>query len=153
MYEPLIDALVQKTAGLVADLATMGPTTSRLAHLPDLFFEAIADRLIDKHDKSRRVVAEALGLSVRALQRRLADRPSSSERGGTIEARLYDLLSAEGPLTRTEIEQRLAREDPEILRSILRDLDRSGVLLSGGRGGRRIFQVNPRLPVAEQPAA
>lgn len=143
MTAPLIDAIVRKTARLIAGLAIEGPTLAPLAHLPDLFFESLVTELGESHDLPRRVVADSIGLSVRALQGRLKHPPSRARRGDSLATAVYGHLNAHGPTTRGELEKRFARDDINLLRSVLRRMVDDNVLLSGGRGYRATYQINP----------
>jgi len=66
----LIDALVQQTTVLIAQLSTAAGFRSPLSHVADQVFLSLAQE-IERQGVSRKVVADMFGLALRTYQRKV----------------------------------------------------------------------------------
>lgn len=145
----LIDALVRRTADLVADLAIEGATNHSLGHINDLFFQAMDARLRSTHGKPQRVIADIFRLPLRTLQHRLQTAADNlTVRDRTVWRAIYGHIQAQGPLDRSAIECRFVGERPHLIRSILNNMVSAGVVFAAGRGAKTLYQVNQRVRFA-----
>lgn len=142
----LIDAIVRKTALLVADLAVRDPVPASLMHVTDLFFTAINEHLRSKHERPQRVIADLFGLPIRTYQHRVTVlSQSASLRGITVWEAIYRFVRAEEQVSRAEIGQRFHQENPELVGSILNEMVRSKLLFCAGRGSTAVYLANQRV--------
>lgn len=142
----LIDAIVQKTMVLVAQLATSDGARAPLAHIADqVFLELIAE--LENQGVRKKVVADMFGLALRSYQKRVQRLAESrSVPGASLwEAILAHLQPRPGQtyhvVTRSEIMQRFKHDDEASVRGILRDLVESGLVFeTGGASGTTIYR-------------
>src|SRR5262245_46477549 len=66
----LIDAIVQQTTALIAQLSTAAGIRAPLAHVADQVFVDLA-REIERQGVGRKVVADMFGLALRSYQRKV----------------------------------------------------------------------------------
>ena len=128
----LIDAIVHQTTVLIAQLSTASGIRAPLAHVADQVFLELS-REIEAQGVSRKVAADMFGLAIRTYQKkvqRVTESVNANER--TLWQLVLEHLQAHGALSRRELFDRFAREDPIVLGSLLTDLVSSG-LVSGGR--------------------
>lgn len=139
----LIDALTRETARLVATVATTGDSAASVGHLPDLLYTTLAEELVRLSDRSARVIADQFNTRARTLKGALARRRRvAAFRQQTLQHTVVRFIAERVGQSKTvslvEIERRFAREDGRVLRAIIEDLMRSGVLRRVGSGvGRR----------------
>jgi len=137
----LIDAIVQQTTVLVAQLSTAAGSRSPLAHVVDEVFLSLAQE-IERQGVSKKVVADMFGLALRSYQRKVQRlEESRSVRGRTLWEAVLDYTSERAPLRRESILERFRNDDEAAVIAVLADLVASGLLYSSGRGDATVYGV------------
>jgi hypothetical protein len=130
----LIDSIVRQTTILVAQLATTGGVRAPLATVANQVFLDLADELAQQ-GVSRTISADMFGLALRTYLRKVKRlRESSTDAGRSLWEAVLDYLGEGRLVTRAEVLQRFHRDDAEAVRSVLRDLSESGLVLRLGTG-------------------
>lgn len=130
----LIDAIIRKTLGLVAHLATTGGQRAKLAGLADQVFLELSAEL-EAQGLSQKVIADMFGLAVRSYQRkrrRLLE--SKTLEGRSLWASVLDLIHQRPRITRWEVMQTFLRDDTTMVGSVLADLVASCLVYQAGYG-------------------
>lgn len=137
----VIDPILGALAGLVARLATQGNARTLVADLPDRFFFHLATAL-ESQGLSKKIVADMCGLALRSYQKRMQRLAESrTDAGRTLWEAVFTFLNERGVVTRSEIERRFARDDPQTLGSVLHDLVESGLVFRAGSGATAIHRA------------
>jgi hypothetical protein len=137
----LIDAIVQQTTILVAQLSTSAGLRSPLAHVVDEVFLSLAQE-IERQGVSRKAVADMFGLALRSYQRKVQRlEESGSIRWRTLWEAVLDHVSDHAPITRQAVLERFRSDDGPGIAAVLTDLVASGFLYSSGRGDATVFGV------------
>lgn len=143
----LIDAIVRQTTVMIAQLATSGGNRAHLAHTANQVFLDLVGALREQGVGSK-VIADMFGMALRTYHQRVQRLGESrTERGQTLWEAVFDYLQKHGPVSRSEVLRRFARDDEMVLRSLLKDLVGSGLVYRTGRGD------HVRYHVAEPPTA
>ena len=145
----LIDALVQQTTILIAQLATAAGIRAPLAHVADQVFLHLS-REIESQGVRRKVAADMFGLALRSYQkkvRRLLESESAPDR--TLWEAVATFVAERGEVSRPEVLDAFRRDDPMTVAAILNDLARSGLVEAKGRGDDARFRS---VDVARLPA-
>jgi hypothetical protein len=137
----LIDGLVRQTTVLIAELATSGGVRAPLAHVANQVFLDLAAEL-ERQGVSRKVSADMFGLALRSYQRKIARlRESSTERGRSLWAAVYDFLAGREVTTRSEVLRHFRPDGEELVGSVLHDLAENGFVFASGRGAGTAYRV------------
>ncbi|MFO0749112.1 MAG: hypothetical protein U1F43_26135 [Myxococcota bacterium] len=137
----LIDALVRETAGLIADLATVGGSRTLVADVPDRMFHALAAAL-EARGLSKKLVADMCGLALRGYQKRMQRLAESATVGGrTLWEAVLAFLHERDVVPRADLEARFQRDDPETLGSVLHDLVEGGLVFKTGSGASAAYRA------------
>ena len=137
----LIDAIVQQTTVLIAQLSTAAGIRAPLAHIADQVFLELA-REIERQGVSRKVAADMFGLALRGYQKRVQRVSESvSVRDRTLWEAIYDFICAEERVTRKRIGERFAKDSAEHVAAVLNDLVSSGLVFATGRGRNALYRV------------
>ena len=138
----LIDSIVRQTTILIAQLSTSAGLRAPLAHIADQVFLELS-REIEAQGVSRAVAADMFGMALRGYQRKVQRlRESLTVQGFTLwEAVLEHVRRHEGS-TLGELLARFEPDGEEHLRSVLRDLQRSGLLYATGRGMSTVYGLS-----------
>jgi len=137
----LIDAIVQQTTVLIAQLSTAAGIRAPLARLADQVFLELS-REIEAQGISRKVAADMFGLAIRTYQKKVQRlTESASEPNSTLWQAVLDHMSATESQTRRELLARFRRDDPVVVGSVLSDLVTSGLLYRSGSGDSAIFRI------------
>jgi hypothetical protein len=140
----LIDSIVRQTTVLIAQLATAGGVRAPLAHIANQVFRELA-RELDAQGVSRKVSADMFGMALRSYLRRIAGlNESSTERGRTLWEAVLAYLGQGDLRSRAEILGRFARDDQDLVRSVLHDLTESGLAFSSGSGPDQVYRATTR---------
>ena len=140
----LIDAIVQQTTTLIAQLSTAAGIRAPLAHVADQVFVDLA-REIERQGVGRKVVADMFGLALRTYQRKVQRlTESASVRGRTLWSAVYAFISRRGSVDRAEIAEHFVRDPEEHVAAVLNDLVSSGLVYATGRGIRSVYRVVPQ---------
>lgn len=143
----LIDAVVRQTTVMIAQLATTGGNRAHLAHTANQVFLDLVAALREQGLGSK-VIADMFGMALRTYHQRVQRLGESrTERGRTLWEAVFDYLQSNGPVSRTDVLRRFARDDEVVLRSLLKDLVGSGLVYRTGRGDQVRYHVaEPQLP-------
>jgi hypothetical protein len=133
----LIDAIVQQTTVLIAQLSTAAGVRAPLSHIADQVFVELA-REIEAQGVRRKVVADMFGLALRSYQLKVQRLLDNERPAPSIWQDVYAELSA-GARTKQELSSALRPADPKDVASVLRDLVGSGLSYSSGRGASTVY--------------
>ncbi len=130
----IIDAVVQQTTILIAELATAAGVRAPLSHVANQVFLELA-HAIEAQGVPRKVAADMFGLALRSYQlkvQRLEE--SATDRDRSLWEAVYAFVG-EGTLhSRAEILTRFRHDDGASVRSILNDLVETGLVFQTGSG-------------------
>jgi hypothetical protein len=137
----LIDAIVQQTTVLIAQLSTAAGVRSPLSHVADQVFLSLAQE-IEAQGVSRKVVADMFGLALRTYQRKVQRlEESASATGRTLWEAILEFVAERGPVRREEIFERFRNDEEVAVIAVLTDLASTGLVYSSGRGDGTIYGV------------
>ena len=137
----LIHAIVRQTTILIAQLATTGGARAPLAQFANRVFLDLVDEL-ERQGVSKKVAADMFGLSLRTYRRKIQrTTESATERGRSLWEAVLDFVKAKGPVSRKDVLQRFSHDDEAQVRSVLRDLCESELVLSDGSGPATTFRA------------
>jgi hypothetical protein len=144
----LIDSIVRQTTVLVAALATASGQRAQLAHVANLVFADLV-RELREQGLGNKVIADMFGLALRTYRRKVARLSASrTEQGQSLWDAVLRHIQQNGPVLRTAILRRFARDDEAVVRSILLDLVESGLVERRGSDEQTSFE-----PVSIEPTA
>jgi hypothetical protein len=137
----LIDAILQQSTVLVAQIATSGGLRAPLAHIANEVFLDLA-RALEAQGVSRKVGADMFGMALRAYIRKVQRlEESTTDQGRSLWNAVYQFLQESGLVTRDEVVRRFPRDDEIVVRSMLRDLTDSGLVFVTGTGAETSYRV------------
>ncbi len=129
----LIDAIVQQTTVLIAQLSTAAGIRAPLAHVADQVFLDLA-RAIEAQGVGRKVVADMFGLAIRTYQKKMQRlTESQTDVGMTLWSAMLHFLQ-DASVTRERLLQRFEHDPEREVLAVLNDLISSGFVYSTGRG-------------------
>jgi hypothetical protein len=137
----LVDAIVQQTTVLIAQLATNAGVRAPLAHLADQVFLSLS-REIEAQGVGRKVAADMFGLALRGYQKktRRAAASASIQDKTLFEAILQHVESEQGA-SREALLRRFRRDNEREVIGVVNDLVQSGLLYATGSGGATLYGV------------
>jgi hypothetical protein len=137
----LIDAVVRQSMVLIATLATASGHRASLANLANQIFADLVEELREQ-GLGNRVIADMFGMALRTYQAKMARLAGSETDSGRFlwEAVLTHVTDV-GPVLRSGVLERFARDDERDIRGVLRDLVDSGLLVQDGRGAAASYRV------------
>jgi hypothetical protein len=137
----LIHAIVRQTTILIAQLATTGGARAPLAQFANrVFLDLVAE--LERQGVSKKVAADMFGLSLRTYRRKIQrTTESATERGRSLWEAVLDFVKAKGPVKRREVLERFSHDDEGQVRSVLRDLCESELVLASGSGLQTEFRA------------
>lgn len=137
----LIDAMVQQTTVLIAQLSTAAGIRAPLAHVADQVFVELA-RELEAQGVGRKVVADMFGLALRGYQKRVQRLTESTTfRERTLWEAVLEYVRGKEHVTRREVVDHFAKDDEDALGSVLHDLVTSGLVYSSGQGRSTVYQA------------
>jgi hypothetical protein len=137
----LIDSIVRQTTVLIAQLATAGGVRAPLASVANQVFLELSEEL-NAQGVSRKVSADMFGLALRTYLRKIQRlRESTTDGGRSLWEAVLEFLGEGKLVTRTEVLRRFHRDDPELVRGVLRDLSESGLVLRVGTGASTAYRA------------
>jgi predicted transcriptional regulator len=137
----LIDAIMRQTMVLIAQLATVGGSRAPLSHLANQVFVDLA-RELNAQGVSRKVSADMFGMALRAYIRKLHRLDeSSTERGQSLWQAVLTFIAAKPIVSRGEVQLRFHRDEPAVVRGILRDLAETGLVFASGTGDHTVYRA------------
>ena len=136
----LIDAIVQQTMVLIAQLATTGGARAPLVNVADQVFANLTTEL-QNQGVTKKVIADMFGMALRTYHRRVQEtRESRSEVGRTVWEAVLDYIRESAPVSAGTVLSRFSRDDREVVSGVLNDLANSGLAFRTGRGDRAIYR-------------
>ena len=137
----LIDALVRQTTVLLATLATSAGHRMPLARVANQVFADLVAEL-KAQGLGNKVIADMFGMALRTYHYRMARlTESATDRGQSLWEAVLRHIQQGGTVLRADVMRRFARDDAEVVRSVLRDLVDSRVLYRTGRGDQAAYRV------------
>lgn len=137
----LIDAIVQQTMVLIAQLATAAGGRAPLSHVANQVFLSLVGEL-DRQGVSRKVASDMFGVALRTYQKktqRLSE--SATERGRSLWEAMLEFLRDRPVTSRSAVLQRFRHDEESVVRGILRDLVASGLLFQTGSGNSTAYRA------------
>jgi hypothetical protein len=139
--ELLIHAIVRQTTILIAQLATSGGGRAPLAQVANQVFLDLV-RELDRQGVSRKVSADMFGVGLRTYRRKIQRlSESSTERGRSLWEVVLEYVRSQGPVTRNDVLLRFSRDDEAQVRSVLRDLCETELVVSSGSGAGATYRA------------
>ncbi len=137
----LIDAILQQSTVLVAQLATSGGLRAPLAHIANEVFLDVA-RGLEAQGVSRKVSADMFGMALRAYVRKVQRlEESTTDQGRSLWNAVYRFLQESGVVSRDDVVRRFSRDDEVVIRGMLRDLTESGLVFVTGSGAQTSYRA------------
>jgi hypothetical protein len=137
----LIDSIVRQTTVLIAQLATAGGVRAPLAHMASQMFLELT-RALHEQGVSRKVSADMFGMAFRAYLRKIQRlNESGSLRGRSLWEAVLAFIAERSVVTRQELLDRFARDEPLLVRGVLHDLTESGVVFCSGTGPMAVYRA------------
>jgi len=124
----LIHAIVRQTTVLIAALATASGQRAQLASVANLVFADLV-RELREQGLANKVIADMFGMALRTYQRKLARLSTShTVQGRSLWEAVLGHIQEHGPVLRSELFRRFARDDEATLRAVVLDLAESGLV-------------------------
>jgi len=129
----LIDEVIKSLSQLIAQLATASEERAPLRASGDRFFVQLNRALLDA-GLTKNVVADMFGLTPRTYHRRVRALLDSAPERHSVWLSVLDFISANSPVNQARVLARFGSEDDQIVRSVINDLARSGLIARDGYG-------------------
>ena len=129
----LIDEVIKALSQLIAQLATASQERAPLRASGDRFFVQLNRALLDT-GLTKNVVADMFGLTPRTYHRRVRALLDSEPERHSVWLSVLDFVSASAPVSQARVLARFGAEDDQIVRSVINDLARSGLIARDGYG-------------------
>src|SRR5689334_15018298 len=137
----LIDSIVRQTTVLIATLATATGNRPSLAHIANQVLANLAAEL-KAQGIGNKVIADTFGMALRTYHDRVARLSESrSDSGRSLWDAVYAYLEQHQNRLRAEVLQRFSRDDQAMVRGVLRDLVRSGLVFQSGQGDHTQYRA------------
>lgn len=137
----LIDAIVQQTTVLIAQLSTNAGVRAPLAHLADQVFLSLS-REIEAQGVKRKVAADMFGLALRSYQKKTRRASSSATRQGkTLFEAILEYVESKGGCSRETLIHRFRNDNEREVIGVVHDLVQSGLLYSTGSGASTLYGI------------
>jgi len=137
----LIGAIVQQTTVFVAQISTAAGVRAPLAGVADQVFLSLA-REIEAQGVGRKVVADMFGLAIRTYQKKVQRlTESQTAEGRTLWEAVLEFVRQNGPVSRTRLLQRFARDPEREVTAVLNDLVTTGLAYASGRGDASVYRA------------
>jgi len=137
----LIDSIVRQTTVLIAQLATAGGVRAPLAHMANQVFLELT-RALHEQGVSRKVSADMFGMAFRAYLRKIQRlTESSTYRGHSLWEAVLSYIGERPVVSRHELLERFARDEPLLVRGVLHDLTESGLVFCSGSGPTAVYRA------------
>ena len=139
----LIDAIVQQTTLLIAQLATSAGIRAPLANIADQVFLDLSNE-IEQQGVRREVVADMFGLALRTYQKKVNRlRESVTETEQTLWQSVLSYVREQNGVTRRQVLEAYKRDEERHVVAVLNDLVASGLLYATGRGQHAAYGPTP----------
>jgi hypothetical protein len=137
----LVDAIVQQTTVLIAQLSTNAGVRAPLAHLADQVFLSLS-REIEAQGVKRKVVADMFGMALRGYQKKTQRAAASaSQQGKTLFEAILDFVESSRGCSRDVLLHRFRHDNEREVVGVVNDLVESGLLYSTGSGASVLYGV------------
>jgi hypothetical protein len=137
----LIDSVVRQTTVLLASLATAQGNRASLARVANEVLASLVAEL-KAQGVGNKVIADMFGMALRTYYDRVARLgESQSEAGRSLWDAVLAHVQARGPVLRADVLQRFARDDEGMVKGVLRDLVRSGLVSESGQGDAGVYRA------------
>jgi hypothetical protein len=137
----LIDSIVRQTTVLIATLATATGNRASLAHVANQVLSNLAAEL-KSQGIGNKVIADMFGMALRTYHDKVARlAESKSESGRSLWDAVLGHLEQHQVLLRADLLTHFSRDDAAVVRSVLRDLVRSGLVFRSGHGDHTSFRA------------
>jgi len=134
---------MRQTTVLVAQLTVSAGIRAPMAHLADEVFFRLSEELT-KQGVPQKVIADMFGFALRSYQRKVARlRQGSTDESTTLWEGVLAHIEDNEACTRADIVRHFSRDDPNSVRSVLRDLAQSGLVQEVGRTSEATFRSTP----------
>jgi hypothetical protein len=137
----LIHAVVQQTMVFIAQLATAGGVRAPLASLANQILLNLTTELQNQGVR-KNVIADMFGMTLRTYHRRVHElAQSESVEGRSLWEAVFEHVQKSEPISAGQVYHRFARDDREVVASVLNDLVDSGICYRSGRGSFAVYRV------------
>ncbi len=137
----LVDAIVQQTTVLIAQLSTNAGVRAPLAHLADQVFLSLS-REIEAQGVKRKVVADMFGMALRGYQKKTQRAAASvSQQGKTLFEAILDFVETSRGCSREALLHRFRHDNEREVAGVLNDLVENGLLYTTGTGPSALYGV------------
>ncbi len=137
----LVDAIVQQTTVLIAQLSTNAGVRAPLAHLADQVFLSLT-REIEAQGVKRKVVADMFGMALRGYQKKTQRAAASaSQQGKTLFEAILDYVESSRGCSREALLHRFRHDNEREVLGVVNDLVESGLLYTTGSGASTLYGV------------
>jgi hypothetical protein len=135
----LIAAVVRQTTVLLAQIATTAGARAPLADVADRVFLELVHEL-ESQGVTRKVAADMFGLALRSYQKKVQRLSlSATDSGVSLWEAVLNYVRNNGRLQRSQILHRFRRDDDALVRSVLADLARTGLIHQEGRTEEAVY--------------
>ena len=149
----VIDAVVQQTTILVAQLATAKGIRAPLSHVADQVFMELANS-IEAQGVPRKVAADMFGMALRSYQLKVQRlQAAAGERDRSLWEAIYDYIAVYDVVPRVKVLAAFSDDDGLAVRSILQDLVDTGLVFQTGSGRSRSYRAASVEEVADMAVA
>lgn len=137
----LVDAIVQQTTVLIAQLATHAGVRAPLSHLADQVFLSLS-RELEAQGVSRKVAADMFGLALRGYQKKTRRaEASASVVGKTLLEAVLEFVDGEGGVSRSALLRRFRHDNEREVIGVINELVHGGLLYCTGMGSSTLYGV------------
>lgn len=137
----LIDAIVQQTTVLIAQLSTAAGVRAPLSHVADQVFLELS-RELEAQGLGRKVVADMFGMALRGYQKRVQRLTESvTFRDRTLWEVVLEYAREHEHVTRRQLLARFSRDSEGAVAAVLHDLVASGLLYASGQGQATLYRA------------
>jgi hypothetical protein len=137
----LIDAVVRQTTVLIAALATAAGHRAPLAGVANQVFADLVKEL-KQQGLGNKVIADMFGLALRTYHSRVARLSESrSVRGRSLWEAVLGYVQERSAVSRTQVLERFAHDEEAVVRGVLNDLVRTGMLYMAGAGNHTTYRA------------
>lgn len=135
----LVDAIMQQTTVLIAQLSTNAGVRAPLAHLADQVFLSLS-REIEAQGVKRKVVADMFGMALRGYQKKTQRAAqSASQQGKTLFEAILEYVESSRGCSREALLHRFRHDNEREVAGVLNDLVESGLLYTTGAGLQALY--------------
>lgn len=135
----LVDAIVQQTTVLIAQLSTNAGVRAPLAHFADQVFLSLS-REIEAQGVKRKVVADMFGMALRGYQKKTQRAAASaSQQGKTLFEAILEFVESSRGCSREALLHRFRHDNEREVAGVLNDLVENGLLYTTGAGQQALY--------------